>query len=484
MEKDKRPPVAAGAFVVRYNPCYSKAMEKDYTRAITSAKRVLNAWLPYKIQYDRIPGLSVGIVHNGTLVYQKGFGYADLEKKIPATANTSYRIASISKTFTAVAIMQLVEKGKIRLDDTVQHYLPWFRAKSKDGDAANITIRQLLSHTAGVFRDGVTPHWVTDHFPDAAALRRSVSRKTVVYENLTRFKYSNFGLAVLGQVIQKASGVSYNTYVTNNIIKRLGMERTAPDYTKKVDAWLAQGYSRPIPGIKREAFRHAATNTYAPATGFLSNVHDLAKYLSALSLKRNKPLKLLGRESKKVMMKEFWSEREDDRMYGLGFSVWKNEKRKIIGHGGGFAGFITQMSLDVENDIGVIVLSNSNDSSASEINDGILTTIYSFVDKTVEMTAGKKLRHPEKYEGAYRSRWGDEIVVYVENKLIAFDPQTNSPMQRVTVLSWKEKQAFLMETKVDYDSPGELARFVLDKKLGKAKKLFWGSMPLDRIVNG
>lgn len=456
-------------------------MGKDYIRAITSAKRVLNTWLPYKIRYDRIPGLSVGIVHNGTLVYQKGFGYADLEKKILATANTSYRIASISKTFTAVVIMQLVEKGKLRLDDTVQHYLPWFRAKNKDRDAANITIRQLLSHTAGVFRDGVTPHWVTDYFPDAAALRKSVSRKTVVYENLTRFKYSNFGLAILGQVIQKVSGISYNTYVTNSIIKRLDMERTAPDYTKKVDTWLAKGYSRPIPGVEREAFRHAATNAYAPATGFLSNVPDLAKYLSALSLQRNRPLKFLGRESKKEMMKGFWSEREDERLYGLGFSVWKNEKRKIIGHGGGFAGFITQISLDVENDIGVVVLSNSNDSSASEINDGILTMVYSFVDKKTEMAAGKKLHHPEKYEGAYRSRWGDEIIVHVGNMLIAFDPQTNSPMQYATLLPWKEKHAFLMETKVNHDSPGELARFVLDKKSGKAKKLFWGSMPLDRI---
>lgn len=456
-------------------------MEKDYTRAITSVKRVINAWLPYKIQYDRIPGLSVGIVHNGTLVYQKGFGYADLEKRISATAKTSYRIASISKTFTAVAIMQLVEKGKIRLDDAVQHYLPWFTAKSKDGDVANITIRQLLSHTAGVFRDGVTPHWVTDHFPDAAALRKSVSRKTVVYENLTRFKYSNFGPALLGEVIKKASGVSYDTYATKHIIRPLGMMQTVPDYTKKADAWLARGYSRPIPGIKREVFCHAATNAYAPATGFLSNVPDLAKYLSALSLQRNRPSRFLGRESKKEMMKEYWKMSEDGRLYGLGFTVDTVTDRKVVGHGGGFAGFVTQISLDVENDIGVITLSNTNDSSAPAINDGILKMIYFFVDKKAKFVGGKKLHGAEKYEGAFRSRWGDEIIVNVGNKLIAFEPQTNAPLYSETILSEKRKHVFVMETKVSVDSPGEFARFVLDKKSGKAKKLFWGSMPLDRI---
>src|SRR5262245_32710930 len=99
--------------------------EKDYARAITSTAKILNAWLPGKIQYDRIPGLAVGIVHDGKLVYQKGFGYADVELKIPVTPGTCFRIASISKTFTAVALMQLAERGKIDLDDRIEAYLPW-----------------------------------------------------------------------------------------------------------------------------------------------------------------------------------------------------------------------------------------------------------------------------------------------------------------------------------------------------------------------
>ena len=226
-------------------------MEKDYVKAIRYTTRILDAWLPWKIQYDRIPGLAVGIVHNGKLVYQKGFGYADVESKISVTPKTCFRIASVSKTFTAVSIMQLVEQGKINLDDRVQKYLPWFKAQTKDSDSSNITIRQVLSHTAGLFRDG-TPHWENDKFPDLAGLKKSISNKSIVFENLTRFKYSNFGFALLGEVIKKASGFDYGEYVNKNIIGKLEMERTAPDYNKENEDWLAKGYSRPMPNKERE----------------------------------------------------------------------------------------------------------------------------------------------------------------------------------------------------------------------------------------
>lgn len=455
-------------------------MEKDLSKAIKYTAKILDAWLPNKIQYDRIPGFSVGIVHNGKLVYQKGFGYADIESKIPTTPKTCYRVASISKTFTVVAIMQLVEEGKINLDDRIEKYLPWFKAQTKNADSSNITIRQILSHTGGVFRDGNTPHWATDNFPDATRVRKSISNKTVVFENLTRFKYSNFGFALLGEVIKKVSGISYDEYVTKHIIKKLGMEQTAPDFTKEIEKWLAKGYSRPIPNKEREAFRQSETKAYASATGFLSNVPDLAKYLFALSLKRRDDI-LVSKESKKEMMREYWITGEEGESYGLGFEIYKVEKRKIVGHGGGFAGFIAQISLDVENDIGVITLSNTNDSTAGAINTGIFETIYKFVDEKSKYGEGKKIPSQEKYEGAYRSRWGDEIVVGIDTNLVAFDPKTNSPVKNGALLKSKGKDKFVMETKSNFDFPGEFASFVFEKKDKKAKRLIWGSMPLERL---
>ena len=456
-------------------------MQKDYTKAIKYTTKILDSWLPWKIQYDRIPGLAVGIIHNGKLIYQKGFGYADVESKISVSSKTCFRIASISKTFTAVAIMQLVEQGKINLDDRIEKYLPWFKAQTKDSDSSNITIRQVLSHTGGVFRDGNTPHWENDKFPDLVGLKKSISNKSVVFENLTKFKYSNFGFALLGEVIKKASGLDYDEYVVKNIIKKLEMERTAPDYDKENDNWLARGYSRPIPNKERETFPHSKTKAYAPATGFLSNVSDLAKYLATMSLKRKDANTLVSKESKKEMMREYWATGEENESYGLGLDIYKIGKRKIVGHGGGFAGFITQISLDVENDIGVISLTNTNDSSNGSINTGIFETIYKFVDEKNKYDEGEKILDQEKFEGAYRSRWGDTIVVGIDTNLVAFDPKTNSPVKDGTLLKPKAKNKFVMETKSNFDSPGEFATFIFELKAKRVTKVLFGATPSERL---
>lgn len=455
-------------------------MKKDYKKAIKYAVKIIDAWLPLKIQYDRIHALSVGIVHRGKLVYKRGFGFANVESQEPATPDTCYRIASISKTFTAVAILQLVEQGKLNLDDKVHTHLPWFDAKTKLTDSRSITIRHLLSHTAGIFRDGDTPHWETDIFPDAAGLKKSIS-KAIVFENLTKFKYSNFGFALLGEIIKKVSGVSYDEYVNTHIIKKLGMEKTTPDLTAESEKWLARGYSRPIPNKERETFRHAQTKAYAPATGFLSNVTDLAKYVSALSLKNKDANRLISKESKKEITKEYWATGEEGESYGLGCAISKIENRKIVGHGGGFAGFLTKIGFDVEEDIGVIVLSNSNDNSASPIHHGIFETIYKIADEESKYSEGKQIVSQEKYEGTYRSRWSDKVIVGLDKNLIAFCPDTHSPLKEGTLLKSKGKDRFMMDSKFNFDSPGEYTRFVFGRDKRKANKLIWGSTPSERL---
>ena len=449
-------------------------------RAVATTGRMLDAWLPLKIGYARVPGLSVGITYRGKLVYASGFGFADVENGIAATPKTAYRIASNSKTFTAVSIMQLVECGALALDDRIAKHLPWFKAKVKDRDAANITVRQALAHTGGVFRDGVTSHWTDDRFPTTTQLRGSVSTKTVVYENATRFKYSNFGFALLGAVIAKVSGSSYQAYVTESIIEPLGMKRTAPDLTPESRAWLAAGYSRPIPGQPRERFAHCKTNAYASATGFLSTVEDLAKYVGALSLVRN-TTKLIGRESKKELFRQHWTS-PIDGSYGLGFDVSQVDGKRIVGHGGGFPGFITRVALNLDDDIGVIVLANANESPSGFIADGIFEAISRFASPANEYFTGPARPGLRRCEGAYRSRWGDRIVVSTGSRLIAFAPQTNSPVKEGTILRPVTSSSFVMDSPFSFDSPGERARFLGKDTDGSAKRLVWGSQPHERIA--
>jgi D-alanyl-D-alanine carboxypeptidase len=456
-------------------------MEKDNTKAIKYATKILDAWLPWKIQYDRIPGLAVGIVHNGKLIYQKGVGYADIESKIAVTPKTCFRIASISKTFTSVAIMQLVEQGKINLDERVEKYLPWFKVQTKGINSSNITIRQILSHTGGVFRDGNTPHWENGKFPDRMGLKKSISNKSIVFENLTKFKYSNFGFALLGEIIKEASGLDYDEYVTKNIIKKLGMKRTAPDYNKENDDWLAKGYSRPIPNKEREVLPHSQTKAYTPATGFLSNVSDLAIYLAAISLKQKEGNALVSRESMKEITRVYLPTGEEHGSCGLGFSIYRIAKRKIVGKSGFFAGFVTQISLDVENDIGVIVLTNTNDSSCDSISAGILETIYRFVDEKSKYCDGKIIPDQEIFEGVYRSRWADTIVVGIDTNLVAFQPKTNSPVKGSTLLKPKGKNKFFIDTDPNFDFSGELATFIFKRGAKQATKVLFGPTPSERL---
>lgn len=455
-------------------------MEKNIEKAIKITGKILDAWLPYKIQHNEIPGLSVGIVYKGKLVYKAGFGYADLKSKIKATPKTCYRIASISKTFTSVAILQLAEKGKLNIDDPVEKYLPWFKAKNKVGDSKNITIKQLLSHTGGVFRDGTTPHWEDDNFPTREELRKSVSGKTLVFKNQTHFKYSNFGFALLGQVIEKASGMTYDEYVSLNILNKIGLKNTWPDLTEKNKVTLAKGYSRKITSGKTSIFLNAKTNTYASATGFISNVFDLAKYVAALSAANPKSL-LLSQESKKKMQKKHWKTDKEGGFYGLGLEIYKIGKKKIIGHGGGFCGFITKISLDTKNDIGIITLSNTIENFVSSINKGIIETIHGLVDEKNKYNLDKKLLGSEKYKGIYRSRWSDEAVCAIGENLVVFNVGSNSPLKDNLLLTSSGKDEFIIETKNNFDSIGEITRFVFNKKNRKAEKVIFGATPADRL---
>lgn len=452
-------------------------MARDLRGVLRDVGRLLDLWLPLRIAYARVPGLSVGIVHEGELVYAKGFGFADLASRTPATPDTCYRIASISKTFTSVAIMQLVEEGRLALDDRIATHLRWFRP-SGESDSA-ITIRQLLSHSAGVFRDSTTPHWETDEFPNVAGLRRSARAKASVVENLTQFKYSNFGFAVLGEVIKKASGSSYRTYMKDEILAPLGLERTEPDLTAASKDWLATGYSRPIPEVvERESFVHAPARAYASATGFLSNVRDLARYLAALALGDET---LLSRESKKEMFRPHFETGEPGGAYALGFGVGKVGKRTVVGHGGGYPGFITSVGLDPSQGLGVIVLTNCNDSPAGMIELGIFETIDRLIGDAESFKAKDSASALRPYEGSYRSRWADICVVRVGSTLVGFSPNTDSPLKFASILRRKGKRSFVLQSENNFGSPGEPVRFTVPADSRVATRMVWGANPFERI---
>lgn len=435
---------------------------------------IIDLWMPMKIKYDETPGISIAISHKSKIIYAKGFGFADIKHKQKADSKTLYHIASHSKMFTSMAILKLVENGKIRLDDHVSDYIGWFKAKTKHGDAKNITIRQVLSHTAGIFRDGNTPHWETGKFPKD--LKKAFSSKSLTIENSTAFKYTNYGYSLLGLVIEKASGMSYEKYVTKNILGPLGMKNTYVDYGNKIKH-IATGYGAKVPDQNRVVFDHYATNAYAPATGFISNVTDMIRLISSLSLNNQSPV--ISRESVKEMARSH-AKTGDENEYGLGLDINYYDGQKIIGHGGGFNGFITRTMMDTKNDVCVIVLTNSLSSNASQIARGIIESVDRLIHHPGDYVSHPKII-PTKYEGIYRSVWGDNVISKVDNILVGYSPRTNNPLRSCQrLIPTSSPHTFKIKTKNYYDSYDEEVIFT-DFRNNKAQKMIDVSTPMKRI---
>ncbi|MAZ40942.1 hypothetical protein CL654_02400 [bacterium] len=444
--------------------------------AIQNTKKVINAWMPRKIFYGRIPGISVGITYKGRLVYKAGFGFSDIKNKKKTTSKTPYRIASISKTLTSIAILQLYEKKKLNLDDPLIKHIPWFKAaKGKVKGAENITIRQILTHSGGIFRDGTTAHWSNGKFPNLNEFKKELKKNSLVIENQKHFKYSNYAFSLLGEVIKSASGLSYEDYIRKFIIKPLGLVSTQVDLG---DSLETLGYGRVIPGEEnnRQIFKQCKANSYIPAAGFISNVEDLARVVGALSLREEAKDTILSRETKKEMLREHWRTVEDD-WYGLGVEIYKIKNRKVAAHSGGFPGFASFFSLDLENDIGVITLSNTSAIPLGMINSGILKLIYYFIDKKDEKPSKVKL---DKYAGTYQSIDGETILVSLKNFIFSTSPGTNQPSEGVEILIPQSKKVFGVNGTSVFSQVGENVTFRLDKK-NNVTGLLWGSYPLKKI---
>jgi CubicO group peptidase (beta-lactamase class C family) len=443
--------------------------DKKMQSALAQTGHIIDMWMPLKIAYNSIPGISIGIAYKGKIIYAKGFGFADLDKKNKADNKTLYHVASNSKMFTATAIMQLVEEKKIRLDDKVAFYLPWFKAKNKDKDASTITIRQLLSHTAGIFRDGDTDHWETGKFPKD--LEKSFSSKSLIIENLTGFKYTNYGYSLLGLIIEKASGVSYENYVSKHIFNPLGLKYTHTDYVKGINH-IATGYGYKMPYEKRRVFGHYSANVYTPATGFVSNVPDILKFISSFSLEHNGK-SILSRESKKEMTRGY-EKTEDGDEYGLGMDITFIDGAKIVGHGGGFSGFSTRTLFDMDTNIAVVVLTNSISVPASPIAFGILDSIRRLYKNSGDYETNFNVSY-RKYEGTYRNSWGDGTICRAGDIMIDFSSDTNYPIKNgAKLIPTRKQNLFIYKSKGVFGPYGEPAEFK-NFKNGKANKYIVGA---------
>lgn len=451
------------------------SMEIDIKSATKEVEHLLDEWLPLRLQYDKVLGVSIAVIYRGEILYKKGFGYADLEKKVEADENILYNIGSVSKTFTAIAIFQLIEQGKIELTDSVSKYLPWFKGENEKGKLEDITIKELLSHTSGIWRDGNTPHWFSGEFPGTL---QPILSEALVFEPSSEFKYSNYGFAVLGELITTVSGIPYQEYIQANILDKVGMASTYTDYKDTIKG-IASGLGREIPGQSREQYEHYPANAYASATGFVSNAIDLAKYIATFPVQASEIL--LKNQSKQQMMEQPDLYTRDTDKYCLGIEMYVIDNKKVYGHGGGFKGFVSKVLIEPDNQLGVIVLTNTSKAPAGIYAQSIFKAIYSITENSSDFTSESKI-DGLVYEGIYRNSGEDKVIVKIKDVLVAFDMSTGSPLSgsNKTILQPIGDNKFVLTGGNGYGSKGEIATFS-DMKDEIFQTVTFGATPLIRV---
>ena len=297
------------------------------------------------------PGAAVLVARNGQIIYKKGIGIADLELNVAMQPDMIFRIGSITKQFTAVAILQLAEKGKLSVDDDITKYVTGFPTHGQ-----TITIRHLLTHTSGiksytsmrtwdpmVRRKDMTPEELINFFRD----------EPMDFLPGTRFLYNNSGYILLGYIIEKVTGISYANYIEENIFKPAGMKNSKYDNHSTIIPNRAKGYQQGRDAVINADFL-SMTQPYA-AGSLLSTVEDLYKWNKALH-----SYSLIKKESLDQAFKSYKFEDGKETGYGFGWQLGNIQGSPAIEHGGGINGFLTYSIYLPEADIFVAIFSNCN----------------------------------------------------------------------------------------------------------------------------
>jgi CubicO group peptidase (beta-lactamase class C family) len=339
----------------------------------------------------RLPSITAAVLRDGETVWQTSVGDG-------ATPDTQYRLGSITKTFTAAAIMQLRDEGKLDLEDTLDRHV--------DGAAHAPTLRRLLSHTSGLQRETHDDAWLKLRFASVPELIETLHEAEHVLPPGARFHYSNLAFALLGVVVERVSGVGYREYVEQRLLQPVGLSRTSFD----PDASAAAGYLvKPyVEGVWDEA--PVETGAWIAAGQMWGTVGDLCRWAAFLA----DPDESVLKRSSADEMRTLQSLADHVRWtagYGLGLQLFRDGERIVAGHTGSMPGFIAFMGVAPADKIGCAVLTNSSSARTSEL---ALKLIAETVERWPVPPAPWRVEEPppadvEPLLGAWYME-GDEVV--------------------------------------------------------------------------
>ncbi len=440
---------------------------------VEAAIAVLDAWIQATLASREQPGLSIGIVYDQELVWSKGYGFSNLEKRTPATPGTAYRIASISKLFTATAILHLRDAGKLQLDDPVADFLPWFNIKNPHPEGPVITVRHLITQTSGLPRESTASYWNDLNFPPREEMIEILATQETAISAETEWKYSNLALALAGEIVAAVSGEPWDQYVERHLLRPLGMRSTRALPTPEMRI-LATGYTRRVPGERRVAEEFVDAKGLSPAASLASTVEDLARF-AALQFREGPASgeQILKSSTLREMHRIQWLRPDWRSGQGLGFAIRRVEEQVRIGHGGSVPGHRTHIEFAPGQKFAVIVLTNANDGDPLRY----LNQAYSIVGPAVARATEKpkKAATPdpawESYTGAYTWKNADVQVMVLNGELTLVVPEAENPWESRVTLTPAGQHTFKMK---GGSSSGELLRFEVDAQ-GRVTRMIAGS---------
>ncbi len=444
--------------------------KKDYSEAFTLAE----AWLDAQKDYEQLPGLSAAVVQDQQIIWAYATGMSGVEENVKAEASTLYSICSISKLFTSVAVMKLYDEGKLRLDDRISDLLPSYSLAQKYPESGPVTVRSLLTHSSGLPREAGYPYWTGPdfYFPTREEINAELSQQETLYPASTYFQYSNLGLSLLGEIVEEVSGMPYDAYIQEHLLKPLGLSDTRTSLPAQLyGKELAIGYSAMTRENERERVNFFQAKGITPAAGFTSNVLDLCKFASwQFRLRDTSVAEILKPSTIRYMHQVHWTDPDWETTWGLGFRIYQGPDGSTwAGHEGSCPGYRSALEMNLKRKMAYSVMINASGTSPGKYIRGI----YGIMNKTIPV-GDESLSNTEKdlheYTGYYSQMpwWGEVFLTGWQGNLVSLDLPSDQPAESMAFFRHIQGDTFrrirddgeLGETLVfERDSQGNITRY-------------------------
>jgi CubicO group peptidase (beta-lactamase class C family) len=385
---------------------------------VKDAINLAEKWIEAQHAYKQIPGINLTLVYKEEVIWRYAVGFSNPENKTPTSTKKIHSICSISKVFTAIAIMQLRDQGRLDLDDPVSKHLSWFNIEQIYPDSPPITIRSLLTHSSGLPRESDFPYWNSPQFefPSREEVMKQLASQKTLYPADRYYQYSNLGLTLAGEIVTTVSGEDYETYIKNNIINPLGMSDTQPEMPKELYGTdLAVGYSAMTREGTRDKLPFFQANAITPAAGFSSTADDLALFAAwQLRLLDTDKTEILKANTLREMQRVHWLDSDWKTTRGLGFGVYRNNDVTFVGHEGSCPGYRSALMIQPDSEIAVICMANASGVSVGKYAQGVHRIVSKAIQQCLDDPDFNQLpnRNFVKFTGTYSNHpWGGEEAI-------------------------------------------------------------------------